>query len=337
MELAATSSSRRELLSQRSIATSGQPFLQYFPTFLIKYLDYLPVQGVRNLVAYRRVVDAVAVDAVASAKATMESGDGGGKEILSQIVRECYYGGKQKLSAVEMYAQFGTFLLAGEDTTANAIGWALLELCNHQKYQGMMRDEINATYNAISERGGTELEPSDLDKMSFTQAFMKESLRYHPSLPLVPREAGVDAVLPLSKPITTTTGEVLSEIYIPKGQGIVINIEGYNRLETVWGKDVHVFRPERWLESNPLKGDIEPSNGVYSNLLTFGGGAHSCIGWRFALQEMQVFLVQMIRNFYFALPKDIKIKREMALGSIPVIEGDPSKEQSLPLIITPVE
>jgi len=52
---------------------------------------------------------------------------------------------------------------------------------------------------------------------------------------------------------------------------------------------------------------------------------------------MQVFLVQMIRNFYFALPKDIKIKREMALGSIPVIEGDPSKEQSLPLIITPVE
>jgi len=137
MELAATSSSRKELLSQRSIATSGQPFLQYFPTFLIKYLDYLPVQGVRNLVAYRRVVDAVAVDAVASAKATMESGDGGGKEILSQIgevsvfrykihyrmfepfiltVRECYYGGKQKLSAVEMYAQFGTFLLAGEDT-----------------------------------------------------------------------------------------------------------------------------------------------------------------------------------------------------------------------------
>jgi len=36
-----------------------------------------------------------------------------------------------------------------------------------------MRDEINATYNAIYERGGTEIEPSDLDKMSFTQAFMK--------------------------------------------------------------------------------------------------------------------------------------------------------------------
>ncbi|KAK7450633.1 hypothetical protein VKT23_012943 [Stygiomarasmius scandens] len=326
----------RELLAQRSIATSGQPFLQYFPTFLIKYLDYLPVKGARNLAAYRRVVDAVARDAVTSARTAMENGEEGGKEILSQIVRECYYGGKQKLSPLEMYAQFGTFLLAGEDTTANAIGWALLELCNHQNYQKMMRDEIDATYRAVHERSIDQLEPSDLDKMPFTQAFMKESLRYHPSLPLVPREASIDAVFPLSKPITLTNGKSSSELYIPKGQGIVINIEGYNRLESVWGKDAHVFRPERWLEG-PLQGDVEPSNGVYSHLLSFGGGAHSCIGWRFALQEMQVFLVQMIRNFHFALPDGIRLERELALGSIPIIEGDPSKEQRLPLIITKVE
>jgi len=39
----------------------------------------------------------------------------------------------------------------------------------------MMRDEIDATYRAVHERGIDQLEPSDLDKMPFTQAFMKVS------------------------------------------------------------------------------------------------------------------------------------------------------------------
>ncbi|THV05797.1 cytochrome P450, partial [Dendrothele bispora CBS 962.96] len=327
-----------ELLTQRSIVTTGQPLMQYFPTFLIKYLSYLPLQGIRNLADFNRIVNAVAVDAVASARAALENGDRGGKEILSQIVRECYNGEKPKLSPSEMYAQFGTFLLAGEDTTANALAWALVELCSNQEFQTRMREEIKQTYAAAHEQGRPDLDASDLDKMTFAQAFMKESLRYHASLPLAPREADVDDVIPLSTPVAGRNGEVINEINVSKGQGIIINIEGYNRLESVWGEDSHVFRPERWLEGKPTKGDVEPASGVYGNLLTFGGGPHSCIGqvfeWRFALQEMQVFLVEMVRNFRFCFPEGVRIKREMTLGSVPVVEGDSSKGQRLPLIIT---
>ncbi|THU90040.1 cytochrome P450 [Dendrothele bispora CBS 962.96] len=204
-----------------------------------------------------------------------------------------------------------------------------------------MWEEINQTYAAAHEQGRLDLDASDsLDKMKFTQAFMKETLRYHASLPLAPREADVDAVIPLSIPVTGKNGEVINEINVSKGQGVIINIEGSNRLESVWGEDSHVFRPERWLEGNPTRVDVEPTSSMYGNLLTFGGGPHSCIGqvfeWRFALQEMQVFLIEMVRNFRFALPEGVRIKREMTLGSIPVVEGDPSKGQRLPLKITPV-
>ncbi|THV05858.1 cytochrome P450 [Dendrothele bispora CBS 962.96] len=179
------------------------------------------------------IVNAVAVDAVASARAALESGDKGGKEVKLE---------KPKLSPSEVYAQFGTFLLAGEDTTANALAWALVELCSIQKFQTMMRDEINKTYAAVHEQGRLALHASDLDKMTFTQAFIKAQCCH------------------------------------------------------------------------------------------FAG-----VRWRFALQEMQVFLIEMVRKFRFSLPEGVRIEREMTLGSIPVVSGDPSREQRLPLIIASVD
>lgn len=43
------------------------------------------------------------------------------------------------------------------------------------------------------------------------------------------RQAGRDDVLPLSKPITLTTGEVVHELPIPRGQKLALSIAGYNR------------------------------------------------------------------------------------------------------------
>ena len=78
--------------------------------------------------------------------------------------------------------------------------------------------------------------------------------------------ARADAVLPLSKPVRGTDGELLHSIFVPKGTRIFVLIQASNVSPELWGADAHEWRPERWLEPLPdaLAGAKIP--GVYSNL-----------------------------------------------------------------------
>lgn len=58
----------------------------------------------------------------------------------------------------------------------------------------------------------------------------------------------------------------------------------------------------------------------------------SCIGWKFAVLELQAFLVELIGTFEFSLtPESWKIRREGALVMIPTVEGEVEKGSQLPL------
>ena len=95
-----------------------------------------------------------------------------------------------------------------------------------------------------------------------------------------------DQVLPLSKPLTTTTGEVIDSLPIPKGISILTSIVGFNRFSTfhrrillklklifrnkeIFGQDADSFNPDRFLHSKI--DNLGAPVGVYGNLLTFGG------------------------------------------------------------------
>ena len=102
------------------------------------------------------------------------------------------------------------------------------------------------------------------------------------------RQAAVDDVLPLSKPITLTNGKIVNELPIPKGQKIIASVLAYNRLgsnsfslsvqvyelttfihlpfhtrnEEIFGIEPDVFRPERWFTGTKKGINV----GVFSNL-----------------------------------------------------------------------
>ena len=57
----------------------------------------------------------------------------------------------------------------------------------------------------------------------------QEGLRYHPVVPRVVRMAGADDILPLSRPITTESGQMINEIVVPRGTQIIGSIAAYNR------------------------------------------------------------------------------------------------------------
>ncbi|KAJ3900674.1 cytochrome P450 [Lentinula edodes] len=255
------------------------------------------------------------------------------KDIMSLLVKanqDAALHPKARLSEEELLAQMRVLLFAGHETSSTTLSFALFELVRNPELQSRIRKEIRSVEKNIEERGDTRFTAQDLESMPLLGATVKETLRFHPVAMHLFRVAVEDDILPLSKPIITTTGEILHELVVPKGTRIVGSVPAYNRNKDVFGDDSFEFNPDRWLESGHVNNDV--SLGVYANLATFSAGIRSCIGWRFAVLELQAFLVELIRNFEFeATPALERIRRETAFVMTPTIEGELEKGSQMPL------
>lgn len=241
---------------------------------------------------------------------------------------------KAKLTEEELFAQMRTILFAGHETTSNTISWGLLELARQPKIQSRLRAEIWETEAAVHARGDMDFTIADFDAMPYTTAVMKEILRFCSVIYHANRCASQDDVLPLSQPITTRSGDVIRELPVPKGTRIVASIAAYNRNKELWGEDAHVFNPDRWLNGAAKEKKVT-SIGVYSNLMTFLGGVRSCIGWRFAVIEIQAFLTEIVGKFEFApTDKTEHIRREACFLMAPTVEGEVENGVQLPLRVS---
>ncbi|KAG6861673.1 hypothetical protein C0995_013242 [Termitomyces sp. Mi166 len=253
------------------------------------------------------------------------------RDILSLLVKaNASENEATKLTDEEMLAQMRTILLAGHETSATSLCWVLLELARHPEFQDRLRAEIRATEIA-SGRKCSSFTASDLDGMQYLAAILKESMRFHPALYQNYRQAAKDDVLPLSTPIKTASGECQANLPIPKGMKVILSIAAYHRNKDVFGEDANIFNPERWLrKTDDKKGG--PTLGVYGNLLTFAGGIRACIGWRFALYEVQSLTVEIINNFQLLpTPQLERLRREACLVMIPTLGGEELKGENLPL------
>lgn len=240
---------------------------------------------------------------------------------------------KVTLTEEELLARIRTILFAGHETTANTISWGLLELAKQPKMQSRLREEIWETEAAVHARGDIDFTIADFDAMPYTTAVMKEVLRFCCVVYHVHRYASEDDVLPLSQPITTRSGDIIRELPVPKGTRITASLAAYHRDKERWGEDAHEFNPERWL--NVTAKEKVTSIGVYSNLMTFLGGVRSCIGWRFAVIEIQAFLTEIVGRFEFATSdKTELVRREACLVMVPVVEGEVENGVQLPLRVS---
>ncbi|SJL12070.1 uncharacterized protein ARMOST_15491 [Armillaria ostoyae] len=227
-----------------------------------------------------KLTTAVAKDLVKEKSEALLSGKGR-RDIMSLLVKANASGNaKTRLPEPELLAQMNTIILAGHETTANTLCFGLLEFCKHPEIQQRLRSEVHSTERAIRNDGRTEFTSSDLDSMPYLSAVVKETLRYHAAVYNVLRVSSQDDVLPLSKPITTTSGKVLHKLPIPKGLQIISSVAAYNRNKDIFGEDADVFNPERWLrESVP---NTTASLGVYGSLQVY---VH---WWRKVLHRLEI-------------------------------------------------
>ncbi|KAL2895686.1 Cytochrome P450 98A2 [Bienertia sinuspersici] len=122
-------------------------------------------------------------------------------------------------------------VMAGMDTIAITVEWAMAELLRHPRVIQKAHHELDRTIG--HERNMVE---EDLENLPYLQAIIKESLRMHPPTPLMlPHKASCNIKI---------------EGYdIPKGTTILVNVWAIARDPNIW-IDPHEFRPERFLEED---------------------------------------------------------------------------------------
>jgi len=310
-----------------------QNVAHYVPMPLLEILyDYLPGKKLDKARQNRRAAHDVAEELLASKTEALLLGKGS-RDVMSILVKANASEDEQtRMSHYEMRSQMRTLMLAGQETTSNTLSFAFMELAKHPDVQTRLRAEIKAMERDVHMRGHSNFTVADLENMPYLQAVLKEILRFHPAVYHTFRQSAKDDILPLSKPITTLSGEVITEVPIRKGLRVVLSVAAYNRNKDIWGKDADAFNPDRWLDP---KGQRGPMVGVWNNLLTFAGGLRACIGWRFAIYELQAFLVELVANFEFAPTGDMsRVRRENSLVMVPTLEGEIEKGVQLPLHVS---
>ncbi|KAJ7626907.1 cytochrome P450 [Roridomyces roridus] len=269
---------------------------------IVPILKLFPLPGSRIVARARVVMDAIGGHIVSGSKAALEeerasTGKGvsltGRRDLLSVLLKSNLskdLPDNQRMSDEEVVAQIPTFFLAGHETTSASVAWALYALSLHPKVQSKLRDEL---FTLPTDSPSMD----ELNSLPYFEAFVRETMRLHAPAVFTTRMAMQDDVLPLAKPYVDQQGNEHHSLPIRKGQIIHIPIWAVNTDKEIWGEDALEFKPERW---NNLPEGVKGIPGVWANLLSFYGGPHNCIGYRFSLAEMKALLFTFLRAFEFA-------------------------------------
>ncbi|KAK7031124.1 hypothetical protein VNI00_013732 [Paramarasmius palmivorus] len=228
---------------------------------------------------------------------------------------------EKRMDAQEALSQMATIILAGHETSGNTLTWLFYELSRNPDDQRRLFREIQ---EAREHKG--ELTASDYDAMPFLNAVIKETLRLHPIVLRLIREAEDDDVIPLAQPVVSTSGEMLTEIPVTKGQRVMVSIIGYNYSKAVWGEDAEEWNPARHLDAKRTT-----TLGVFGNLMSFSAGVRSCIGWRFAVHEMQTVTAMLVESFEFSIDPSLDIMMVDAGFVAPMVRDRLKEGFQLPL------
>lgn len=165
--------------------------------------------------------------------------------------------------------QIMSVLLAGRDTTAGTLSWAIYELAGCPRAWARLRCEILETVGASM--------PSyeALKNMRYLRHVLDETLRLHPSVPLNMRQALETTTIPGPTPGGP-------DIVLLKGDTVTIDTIGMQTRQDLYPPisedfaDPALFSPERWDKWRPTPWTYTP----------FHGGPRICLGQNFALTEM---------------------------------------------------
>jgi cytochrome P450 len=171
-------------------------------------------------------------------------------------------------------------MIAGRDTTAATLTFAIYLLAEHPAVLNSLREEI-------LRKVGSDRRPTygDLRDMRYLRAVINETLRLFPPVPFNVRTTTRAAVWP-----STTGGK---PFYIPPHTRTPYSVFLMHRRKDLWGPDALDFDPDRFLDDR-LHKYLTPNPFIF---LPFNAGPRICLGQQFAYNEISFFLVRFLQSF----------------------------------------
>ncbi|BFZ57218.1 RNA polymerase C-22 sterol desaturase [Savitreella phatthalungensis] len=244
---------------------------------LVNFPLALPYTKVWYGIEARKTVMKAFIEATGKSRAAMEAGkqpncmvDAWIKQMID--AREFARSGKDKSEAAgqtlirefddsEISQTMLSFLFASQDATSSGLSWLFQYLCDTPEAFARVREENLAVRGGDAEK---ELDLETAEKLVFTRACVRETLRMRPPVLMVPYEAKKD--FPVSPEYT-----------VPKGAMVIPSFWDSLHDEKAY-PDANTWQPERW-----ITGDADKHA---QNWLPFGVGPHHCLGQNYAMLHM---------------------------------------------------
>ncbi|RZC73042.1 hypothetical protein C5167_048517 [Papaver somniferum] len=261
---------------------AGKPNVSdYFPV-----LRFLDLQGIRRRTGkYIRILDEIFNKIIDQKLLVLQSGEGNsGKpsDLLDVILDPSHESGIQ-LQRHEINTLLKDFFAAGTDTSSSTVEWAMAELLHNPSKMTKAQQEISTIIGK-----DRLIKETDIVRLPYLQAIVKETLRLHPPVPfLVPHKAVVDVKM--------------HNFVVPKDAQVIVNVWAMGRDPTIW-MDPISFNPERFLDS---KVDYR---GQDFELIPFGSGRRSCPGLPLAHRMVHLIVGLLVQSFDWKLENGMRLE-----------------------------
>lgn len=212
---------------------------------------------------HRMVTDAI--------EARRTSGPGPVDDLLDYMLSASDPDTGRQMSPRDLLHNMQFFIVAGHETTAIALSWALMMLAHDPQAQKAASDQARSVLN---QRAATA---ADLAQMPLVDSILQESLRLYPPVGLLARQA--------------RASDQIYDRDIKAKDTVFLNIYAMHRHEMYWDAP-NTFRADRHLPQNSKGRD------KYLNL-PFGAGPRICVGANFAMMQASIILATLLARYRF--------------------------------------
>ncbi|XP_004505592.1 geraniol 8-hydroxylase-like [Cicer arietinum] len=260
---------------------SGKPnVVDFFP--ILKKFN-LDIQGIhhRNSIYAGKIMDIFKDLVDQRLKMRKVEGSDSNTDMLNTLLN-ISQNNNQEMSRTQILHLCLTLFVGGTDTIASTLEWAMAELLKNEKVMSKAKQELEQIIGK-----GKALEESDIARLPYLQAVIKETFRLHPAVPfLIPRKANANVEI--------------CGYTIPKDAQVFVNVWAMGRNSSIW-ENANLFSPERFLTS-----EID-YKGHHFELIPFGAGRRICPGLPLAVRTLYLMLGSLINCFNWKLEDGFKI------------------------------